>query len=423
MRARLLKQCFAIVVGLATFVGCTSVPNSQTVSPSHFPNSRQKQRSTMEIINYRILGQQQPDAYRVGPKDTLGIFIETVTGEQGQQVPVYEPPETANLPPAVGYPYTVRDDGTLALPLIMGALYVEGLTLMETENLIRKSYTEIQKIVGPDAKISVSLIRPRTYHVVVIREDVRADDMRYAGNYSGKGSAFIGTEDRGTAKTLDLWAYQNDVLNALNQTGGMPSMNAKNEVVILRGNIDLQTQNAFLSNTNNSNSVYIDGNPNVIRIPLRAKPGQMLPDLLPEDVILKDGDVVVVQSREAEVFYTGGLLQGGMYPIPRDFDLDVFGAMSMAGGSVAVAAGGSSTIRGASIGSIIPPTRLLVIREVNGYQRAIRIDMKRAMTDPTERILIQPNDLIVLEYTPAEVAINLFMSTFSLRLDLQSLWN
>jgi hypothetical protein len=90
---------------------------------------------------------------------------------------------------------------------------------------------------------------------------------------------------------------------------------------------------------------------------------------------------------------------------------------------VAVAAGGTSTIRGASIGTIVPPTRLLVIREVNGYQRAIRIDMKRAMIDPTERILIQPNDLIVLEYTPAEVAINLFMSTFSLRLDLQSLWN
>ncbi|MDR1960066.1 MAG: hypothetical protein LBQ54_13650, partial [Planctomycetaceae bacterium] len=112
-----------------------------------------------------------------------------------------------------------------------------------------------------------------------------------------------------------------------------------------------------------------------------------------------------------------------MFPIPRDFDLDVFGAMSMAGGSVAAAAGGTSTIRGTGVGSLIPPTRLLVIREINGYQRAILIDMRRAMVDPTQRILIQPNDLIILEYRPSEFALNMILSTFSLRLDLQSLWN
>jgi len=175
-------------------------------------------------------------------------------------------------------------------------------------------------------------------------------------------------------------------------------------------------------NNTNGSSPYVNGNPNIVRIPLRATPGQPLPELTQDDIILKDGDVVVVQSREAEVFYTGGLLNGGMYPIPRDFDLDVFSAMSLAGGSVAVAAGGTST-RGSSIGNIIPPTRLLVIREINGYQRAIKIDMKRGLTDPSERILIQPNDLIMLEYTPTEVVMNMFLSTFSLRMDLQSLWN
>jgi len=95
--------------------------------------------------------------------------------------------------------------------------------------------------------------------------------------------------------------------------------------------------------------------------------------------------------------------------------------MSMAGGSVAVAAGGTSN-RGSNVGNIIPPTRLLVIREVNGYQRAIKIDMKSGLIDSRERILIQPNDLILLEYTPMEVVMNMFLSTFSLRMDLQSLW-
>jgi len=380
----------------------------------------------MESINPIKLRIDPADAYRLGPGDTLGIYIETLTGTPNQPIPVHQPDPSTNLPPATGYPFTVRDDGTIALPKMLSSLNVEGLTLMETQNLIYKAYVDVLKILGVDASITVSLIRPKTYHVIVIREDVRADDMRY-GSYNssqGKGVSFIGPEDRGTAKTLDLWAGQNDVLNALNKTGGMPSMMAKNEVIILRGGFDEVTgQDILISkdNTNYGSSPYVNGNPNIVRIPLRVRPGQPFPELTQDDITLKDGDVIVIQSREAEVFYTGGLLQGGMYPIPRDFDLDVFSAMSLAGGSVAVAAGGTST-RGSSIGNIIPPTRLLVIREVNGYQRAIKIDMKRGLTDPSERILIQPNDLIMLEYTPSEVAMNMFLSTFSLRFDLQSLW-
>ena len=381
----------------------------------------------MESINPILLRRDPVDAYRLAPGDTLGIYIETLTGTINQPVPVHQPDPSTNLPPATGYPFTVRDDGTIALPKMLHSLNVEGLTLMETQSLIFRAYVEVLQLLGQDAIITVSLIRPKTYHVVVIREDVRADDMRYSSYSSSQsgGNSFIGTEDRGTAKTLDLWAGQNDVLNALNRTGGMPSMMAKNEVIILRGGYDEVVGQDMLISKNNTNigtSPYVNGNPNIVRIPLRIRPGQPLPELTQDDIILNDGDVIVVQSREAEVFYTGGMLQGGMYPIPRDFDLDVFSAMSLAGGSVAVAAGGTS-MRGSSIGNIIPPTRLLVIREVNGYQRAIKIDMKRGLTDPSERILIQPNDLIMLEYTPSEVALNLFLSTFSLRFDLQSLWN
>ena len=427
MRAGLMSRCLAGMLVMVTIAGCTSVPNSETISPRGFENTRHKTRYTMENINPIVLRQDPMDAYRLAPGDTLGIYIESITGTENQSIPVHTPDPTTNLPPASGYPFTVRDDGTIALPKMLHSLNVEGLTLMETNSLIYRAYVEVTRILGTDAVITVSLIRPRTYHVVVIREDVRADDMRYSYNSStqGKGVSFVGNEDRGTAKTLDLWAGQNDVLNALNKTGGMPSMMAKNEIIILRGGFDdVVGSDMIISKSNNTNgsSPYVNGNPNIVRIPLRVRPGQALPELTQDDIILKDGDVVVIQSREAEVFYTGGMLQGGMYPIPRDFDLDVFSAMSMAGGSVAVAAGGTS-MRGSSIGNIIPPTRLLVIREVNGYQRAIRIDMKRGLTDPSERILIQPNDLIMLEYTPSEVVFNMILSTFSLRLDLQSLWN
>ena len=425
MKMRFAKYWIAGLMILTAITGCSSIPDSQTISPSHVANARQRDRSNMDMINFIRLRQDPPDAYRLGPGDTLGIYIETITGAKDEPIPVHQPPAGTALPPAVGYPFTVRDDGTLSLPLLLASIPVEGSTLMEAEEKIRRAYMDVQQLLKGSARITVSLIRPRTYHVVVIREDVRSDDMRFGGATNNtRGSAFVGTEDRGTAKTLEMWAYQNDVLNALNQTGGMPSSMAKNEVIILRGAFaDAQGSNAVLSRYHDNGSVHLNDNPNVVRIPLRAKPGQMLPELSQEDIILRDGDVVVIQSREAEVFYTGGLLQGGMYPIPRDFDLDVFGAISMAGGSVAVAAGGSSNFRGSSVGTIVPPTRLLVIREINGYQRAIKIDMRQGLVDNSQRILIQPNDLIVLEYTPAEVMINLFMSTFQLRLDLQSLWN
>ena len=40
---------------------------------------------------------------------------------------------------------------------------------------------------------------------------------------------------------------------------------------------------------------------------------------------------MLIEGREREVFYTGGLLPGGEWPLPRDYDLDVLGAIAMAG--------------------------------------------------------------------------------------------
>ena len=116
-----------------------------------------------------------------------------------------------------------------------------------------------------------------------------------------------------------------------------------------------------------------------------------------------------VESRESEVYYTGGLLKGGQHPIPRDYDLDILGAIASAGGSIAAAAGGTGLIGGAS-GSVFPPTRVTVIRVINGYQIPIRVNLKRAILDPRERILIQPNDFVLLEYTPAEAFANVVLN-------------
>ncbi len=66
----------------------------------------------------------------------------------------------------------------------------------------------------------------------------------------------------------------------------------------------------------------------------------------------------------------------------------------MSGGSIAAVAGGYGGGPGGrgSAAGIFPPTDLIVLRTVEGRQVPIKVDLKRAMTDSTERILVQSND-------------------------------
>ena len=85
----------------------------------------------------------------------------------------------------------------------------------------------------------------------------------------------------------------------------------------------------------------------------------------------------------------------------------------MAGGSIGTAAGGTATSAGIVLshgGGIFPPTNVTVLRMVNGCQVPIHIDLKEALINPRERILVQPNDIILLEYTNAELIENLIIN-------------
>ncbi|MCA9067664.1 MAG: hypothetical protein KDA84_01990, partial [Planctomycetaceae bacterium] len=66
--------------------------------------------------------------------------------------------------------------------------------------------------------------------------------------------------------------------------------------------------------TTMSSDLFLAGSgidsPEIIRIPMRVYPGEHLPFAEP-DIILQDGDIVFVESRETEFFFTGGLLGGG----------------------------------------------------------------------------------------------------------------
>lgn len=383
-------------------------------------------RSNMAPINWMRLRQDWPDTYILGPGDVLGIYIESVLPKGDEPPPIHYPQPGSNLPPASGYPMPIRDDGTISLPYVP-PIEVAGLNLVQAHKKIYDAYTVTQPILNPmRARIMVSLIRPRTYQVIVVREDIRPEEVAAE---AGRGSLVIGSERRGAASIVELRAYENDVLHALMESGGVPGVEAKNEVIVLRGGFkDAGGKNAFITNYQMNGSIPVRQNgkaPNILRIPLRDFPGERSPIVTQQDIILEDGDIVYIQSRDAEVFYTGGLLIGGQHPIPRDFDIDVLGAIAMSGGSIAAAAGGSGTVgsgRG-GVGSIFPPTRVVVIREVNGRQVTYELDVRDAITDPSKRILIQPDDFIMLEYTPSQVVMNMILNNLQVDLSLNSLWD
>ena len=418
-----LSLLLPVLIGCSNWrVGRESVP-AHCVKPGLFDNPR----SSKEPINYLRLRQDPPAEYRLGPRDVLGLHIENVLGRSDTPIPVHYS-DQQDVPPSIGYPVPVEENGVIDLPYGV-AVQVTGLTLSELRDRIREEYTVKRDILKPGKdRIIVTLMEPRTYHVLVVRED--AGTPREVGQSYRPGEIIQEPRKRGRTYAVELRAYENDVLHALTEGGGLPGVDAKHEIKILRGTFtQAEEQDQYLNIFQEGEELgeLVNDSPNVTTIPLRVGPNAPPPQFSQRDVILQTGDVVVVQSRESEVFYTGGLLQGGQFAVPRDYDLDVLGAIAMAGGSIAAAAGGSGTMGSGGRGgtsSIFPPTRVTVLRTVNGKQVPIRIDLKRAITDPSQRILIQPNDFVLLEFTRRELIANLITGNVWVNLGLSGkLWD
>jgi protein involved in polysaccharide export with SLBB domain len=430
MRITGLHRQIAALLGLLLLLGlsgCSPYRNAlpaQCVGPNYFDATR----ASKEPINFTRLRQEPPAAYLLGPRDILGVYIEGILPPErpGESVPppVHFPErESENLPPSIGYPIPIREDGTISLPLIP-PISLTGLTLPQAEYAIRKAYTVDQRILRPDeARIIVTIMRPRTYQILMVRED--ADINGYVAARSGPG---LEPQRRGLTRQVSLPAYENDVLHALSESGGLPGNDAKSEVIILRGagtNPHAQDQAQRAIEDPLTRAQLFASTPNITRIPLRIGPHDPVVNLSQEDIILHTGDICFVQSRESEVFYTGGLLHGGQFPIPRDYDLDVLGAISIAGGSITASAGGNINASGyhSGVGSIFPPTQVIVIRTLKGKMETIKLSLKTAVTDPHQRILVQPNDLIMLEYTTFELVMNTMLNNVNLNFSLNQLFS
>jgi protein involved in polysaccharide export with SLBB domain len=284
---------------------------------------------------------------------------------------------------------TVADDGTLTLPLIK-PFNVKGKSVDEVRDQIVDTYTK-EKLLKPGANtILVSLLRQRSIRIQVIRQDTGAVAV---------GTGAISATKRGSGATLDLPNGENDVLSALNRTGGFPGLDAMNEVVIQR-------------HEKGNDAAH----PQIVRIPLRMRDGDVVP-FRPEDVILKKGDLVFIEARDTEVYYTGGILQSHQFTLPRDYDLRVTDAITIAGGPFLNGNFQQSTFQNSIFQSGIgspSPSRVSVLRRTkhNG-QITIEVDLLRASWDPRENILIMPGDTIVMQQTVGEAITTYFTSTFN----------
>jgi len=143
--------------------------------------------------------------------------------------------------------------------------------------------------------------------------------------------------------------------------------------------------------------------PNIVKIPVRLNRGEGI-NFREEDIILQDGDIVFIESRDTEIFYTGGLLGGGQYTLPRDYDLDVLGAVSIAqAGANSQQSGSSGGVSALNQDVTISASDVVILRQLpNGTQVPIKVDLYKALRSPQERIIIQPGDYIILQYKKSE---------------------
>jgi hypothetical protein len=388
-------------------------------------------RSEMQTIPLTLLKQQPPKVYRLAADDVLGVYIEgilpiTDTKYGPVNPPVYFPsqidPFSGNMQPSLGFPVPVRDDGTIALPLV-APISVQGMSVTEATDAIRKAYLAAELVRPGRERILVSRMQSRKSRVLVVRQEV--------GGFSAGGRGFVVTASsikRGTGHTVDLAAYENDILNAISETGGLPGLDAYSDIFVFKGamnsHVVVQTLESLQPGQSPLGAQAGAGLAGpVIRIPTRVAPGAPLP-FKPEDIVLETGDVVFLEARVLDLFYTGGILPPGEHTLPRDYDLDVITAVAQVGGPLVSGGlnfGGSNTILPANFtvlnrGIGAPsPSQLTVLRRMpGGGQVPIHVDLNRALRDPRERILVHPGDVLILQETPSEALVRYITQTLNL---------
>ena len=394
----------------------------QSVPTKSFLNQRLSQRPPLTQrptpIDSTRLQAPRPSAYLLDSGDVLGVFVEGVLGKVNEMPPVHYPEPGSDVGPSIGYPIVVRQDGTVSLPLVQ-AIPVRGMTVIQAEDLIKKRFLE-SEIVNEQNRIMVSLMRKRTVGVIVIRGD--QSNSRFAAGSRGTSSRAVNARSDFSQRVerLRLPVGDNDLMNALALTGGLPGLNAKDNIRVYRGGTTPSPVQRSYSQNEFALNEFQQNQPSPFPRSRTNRSGNYQPTNGTYDSIgrsflsrsrqlsqLKDGDIVVIDPKPTEVFYTGGLLNGNEYPIPRDRPLDILEAVALAGGN---------QVNRSGIGPVpmIQPTELTVLRkQPNGSQLNFRIDMNEAYRNPAQRLTVQPGDYLILRHSPQQQIGNIGIGTFN----------
>ncbi len=417
---RTLRSAIAAALCSALFVGCAAVTNpvANGLPVRLLPDElKAETREGFEQIPLTLLRQSPPDAYLLEAGDTLGVYIEGVIGSAETPPPV-NIPESAELPPSIGYPFPVRADGTVSLPYV-GAVHVAGLAVEDAEKRVIDAYLEREILRPEDQRILVTLMRPRTVRVLVVREDSQQQQISLRNDSLlglGTTETTIGGGRRSVGQILELPAYENDVLNALARTGGLPGLESTQEVIVQRGYWNQATDPEGQAATGAAPLPASGADrPRVTRIPLRIRPGELV-DFGPDDVVLHNGDIVTVRGRDPAFFYTGGLLPAGEHPLPMDYDLKVVEAVLKSRGPLLNGGLNTNNLNGALVGAGVgnpSPNLLSVLRTTpGGGQVTIRVDLDEAVRDPRQNMLVEAGDVLILQEAPDQAITRYFTQVF-----------
>ena len=165
---RLSKGLFPAVAAAlfaSSFTGCTSLTQpingvpAQRLPKQFFPEPK----ADLVPVDVSILSVEPPRDYQLSGGDILGVYVEGVLpfvppDQPPGPPPVNFPDADSTLPPSIGFPIPVQDDGTLSLPLLE-PLDVEGLTLDQVRDAIRDAYIDEGILVSEKARPIVTIIR------------------------------------------------------------------------------------------------------------------------------------------------------------------------------------------------------------------------------------------------------------------------
>lgn len=349
-------------------------------------------KESLETVPLSYLRRRSTGNHILGPGDILGVYVEGAIGNDRELPPVSFP--DSDLPPSLGFPIPIRADGTLPLPLI-DPLNVGGMTVEQAEQAVKFAYTQDRKILKEGKqRIIVTIIRPRTVRLLVVRKDsVQQSGYNPLPQFVNSQVLPTAASRSNDGFVIELPANEADLFTALARSGGLPSDNAKNDILIYRNSLVESDAPSYAQ----------DGVP--LRIPFRVPIGAP-PSITEKDIILKEGDVVVVDSREPEFYYTAGLLPNREVPLPHGYDLTVTEAMARVGGPLLNGGFGSNNLSGSIVGGGIgnpSPSLVSVIRTTpDGQKVNIRVDLNDAFRDHREDLILMPDDMLVLQETPRE---------------------